>query len=92
VEIGHLTDAPPGARACPWGSRGCRETMVSMNSLVQSARDGYPDNRDSLLFKRMTPGEVSHRDIYDAANAGDRFARAVVDDHARWLGIGIANT
>ncbi len=91
-EIGHMTVDPTGARACTCGGRGCLETMASMNSLVQAARDGYAGNRKSLLFKRLTPGEVSHRDIYDAANAGDKFAKAIVDDHARWLGIGIANT
>lgn len=91
-EIGHMTVDPTGARACTCGGRGCLETMASMNSLVAGARGGYSGNRRSLLFQKMKPGEISYIDVYDAANAGDAFARDVVEEQARWLAIGIANT
>lgn len=91
-EIGHMTVDPTGVRKCTCGGRGCLETMASMNSMVVNARNGYVKNRESLLFKRMKPGEISYIDIYDAANAGDKFAQSVVDEQARWLAIGITNT
>ena len=91
-EIGHMTVDPTGERLCTCGGRGCLETMASVTSLVERARRGFAANRDSLLFGKMAPGEISYRDIYDTANAGDGFARSVVDEQVRWLAIGIANT
>ncbi|MCD8139391.1 MAG: ROK family protein [Planctomycetaceae bacterium] len=90
-EIGHMVVDPTGARTCYCGGKGCLETMASMASLVEAARSGYGANRKSLLFARLLPGELSYRDIYDIANAGDPFARRVVEEQARWLAIGIAN-
>lgn len=90
-EIGHMVVDPSGARLCTCGGRGCLETMASMASLVESARAGYAKNRDSMLFARMSPGELSYREIYDIANAGDAFARKAVEEQARWLAIGIVN-
>lgn len=90
-EIGHLTVDPTGKRKCTCGNRGCLETMASMNSLINNALEGAKKNSGSLLAKKIAGGSISHRDIYDIANAGDDFARSVVEEQARWLAIAIGS-
>lgn len=90
-EIGHMTVDSTGQRTCTCGAKGCLEIMASMNALVDSARAGYADHKQSLLFANRAPDEISYRDVYDSANAGDRLAQKAVADQARWLAIAIAN-
>ncbi|MCC8115728.1 MAG: ROK family protein, partial [Planctomycetes bacterium] len=90
-EIGHMIVDPTGSCVCHCGARGCLETVACVATLVRGAKDGFADHRDSLLFSRMQPGEVSFIDVYDVANAGDEFAQSLVDAQARWLAIGIVN-
>lgn len=90
-EIGHMTVDPSGSRTCTCGAKGCLEVMASMDSLVDAARKGFAANKKSLLFKGKSPGDISHRDVYDCANAGDRLAQKAVGEQVRWLAIGIAN-
>ncbi len=90
-EIGHMVVDPAGTRVCHCGARGCLETVACVASLVRGAKEGFSEHRDSLLFSRMQPGEVSYIDIYDIANAGDEFAQSLVDVQARWLAIGVVN-
>lgn len=90
-EIGHMVVDASGALPCTCGGRGCLQTVACMKKLEEDARRGFDKNRASLLFLRRPPAEVSHIEIYAAANAGDPFARELVDEQARWLGIGIVN-
>lgn len=88
-EIGHITVEAASEHLCTCGARGCLEALVSMTVLEKAARAGYRDNRKSLIFSRTPPDNVSYITIYNAANAGDPFARQLVEDQAGWLAMGI---
>lgn len=90
-EIGHMLVDVAGNKRCTCGGYGCLETVACVQSLVEAARAGYPTHKDSRLFKRRTPDEVSFSTVYEMANSGDRFAKQLVENQARWLAMGILN-
>jgi len=92
AELGHLKVQRDG-RPCGCGSRGCLEQYGSVTGMVMTAVEGLKEGRESVLreqcggdFERIT-GKM----IGDAAQAGDAFARWVIEDTAIWIGLGIAS-
>lgn len=84
-EIGHMTVDPHSDRVCSCGARGCLETLTHMSYLEELARNGYEQNKKSLVFA----SDPSYSAVYQAANAGDAFACSIVDVQAGWLAVGI---
>ena len=78
AEIGHMTitEAPV---PCACGGLGCWEAMASGTALGQRATES------GVL------GSVTARDVARLAEAGDAFARRLLSEEARWLGVGFAN-
>lgn len=92
AEIGHMI-VQPGGPACPCGAHGCFEQMVSGTTIGRVASERIGEAPDSLVLERAggdraaITGEIVGR----AALEGDAFAREIVADAGRWLGIGIAS-
>ena len=74
-EVGHMVVDPSGT-VCRCGSRGCWETVVGRDAIVQ----GVSEN-----------DEAGIADVVAAARAGDARARASLAEFGRWLGIGLRN-
>jgi glucokinase len=78
-ELGHTTvdpDGPDCPGSCP--NRGCLEALCSGTALEREAT--------------ARAGErVKGKQVVEAARGGDAGAQELLDDLARWLGIGIAN-
>lgn len=91
-EFGHQTIVPDGP-LCPCGCPGHLEALVSGTSLARIARErlragavsSIPDFADGDIAK------VNAEAIAEAARGGDRLARELFDDLARYLAIGVAN-
>ena len=81
-EIGHMMIDPRG-RPCNCGRRGCWETLVGSHAVVRAYLDAIGDTQH---IPAPTFDSVVH-----AAEQGDPAAGAVLNEAARWLGIGIAN-
>ncbi|GLW91569.1 ROK family protein [Actinokineospora globicatena] len=75
-ELGHLRVVPDG-RPCPCGKRGCWERYCSGTALAATAKD-------------LGAGDLTGRQVADAARRGDPTALAAVREVARWLGEGLA--
>jgi glucokinase len=91
-EIGH-TQAVPDGLPCPCGARGCLERYVSGSGFQQRFRDALAAGTTSAL-KARTRGEVARLTaavLYEAAQAGDAFAREVWDDAVHHLRVALAN-
>lgn len=88
-EIGHIAVDPAGGVLCACGAKGCLEAIASMTALENAARSGYQRNRKSAVFSRTAPADVTYKIIYNAANAGDAFARTLVSNQAGWLAMGV---
>jgi glucokinase len=92
-ECGHiLVDPSPTARLCVWGGgRGQLEAYASASAVVGRTRDRLTEGAESSLSGLLGGGdsELTARKVYDAARQGDELALEIVDETARWLGIGI---
>lgn len=92
-EIGHINVEPHHGFACTCGNTGCLETVASATGIVRVARqlaESYEG--DSLIKLKIDNGDsVSSKDIFEAAQAGDKFADTVVEKVSFYLGLAAAN-
>jgi glucokinase len=91
-EVGHTQVVPDGL-PCPCGARGCLERYVSGSGFQQRFREALAAGRATVL-KDRTAGAVERLTaafVYEAAQAGDSFAREVWSDAVRYLTIALAN-
>lgn len=77
AEIGHICVEPTEAETCGCGNRGCLEQYCSATGI-------------SRLAKRAGLGDITAKDVFDRAAAGDADALAVADLACDYLGRGIA--
>lgn len=90
AEIGHMTITNEGER-CFCGAIGCFEAVASGTALGQRASARTKPFDGSTLRALSANGDVSGRNVVDAARQGDALAKELLDDEARWLGIGFTN-
>ncbi|MDO4330209.1 MAG: ROK family protein [Lachnospiraceae bacterium] len=91
-EIGHMV-VERGGRPCTCGRRGCLEAYASATALVQSAREAAGQNPDSMLVT-LCGGDLSKlngKAVFQAAEAKDPTAEAVMDTFIHYLAEGVAN-
>lgn len=91
-EFGHTTVDIGGPR-CNCGNYGCLEALSSENAIVKAVVKDLKAGRMSLVrelcdgnLEKVTPDHV-----YRAADRGDELSLSVLQEAARYLGIGIAN-
>jgi predicted NBD/HSP70 family sugar kinase len=81
-EFGHMTVDPAG-RACACGSRGCLETLVGLEALLEGA------GLDAAANTAGSGEPVA--ELAGRARMGDERALAALREAGRWLGLGIAS-
>lgn len=93
-ECGHIiVDSSDSAQLCVWGGgRGQLEAYASASGVVQRTRQCLNDGATSALSGHLGVGnsELTAKLVYEAAADGDELALKIIDETARWLGIGIA--
>lgn len=85
-EWGHTTLVPDG-RACRCGNVGCIEAYVGAPGIIQTMREIAPHS--PMLHAPNQTAIIEA--LATAAEQGDAAACAVIDQTARYLGIGMAN-
>jgi glucokinase len=90
AEIGHMTITGEGDR-CFCGAVGCFEAVASGTALGRRATRLTKPGDGSLIRRLSGDGDVSARDVVEAARAGDVSALELIDAEAKWLGIGFTN-
>ncbi len=88
-EFGHTTIQYNGP-VCRCGRRGCVETFIGADAIVNNARSKLKSNQSSLLNK-INLNKLTPKSISDAANKGDKVAIEVFKEVGTYLGIGLAN-
>lgn len=91
-ELGHMVIVA-GGKQCTCGRKGCWEAYASARGLIEAAQEAARKDPASLLFK-MVNGDLSKitaKTPFDAAEAGDAVAAAVVDEYLEYLAVGIGN-
>ncbi len=92
-EIGHTIVRWDGP-LCTCGKRGCLESLCSGPSIARRARESVEQGRDTdgLLSRRLEEtGNITSKDVFEAARAGEPCGRRIVSETANYLGIGIGN-
>ena len=90
-ELGHIISRR-GGRLCGCGRRGCLETYCSATGVVRSALE-FLDASPSVpsTLRNIPGGDMTSKDVYDAAKAGDPIAQSVFEFTGRVLGESLAD-
>lgn len=90
-ELGHVTIRRNG-RACGCGRNGCLETYASATGVARTAREFLEARKDEpSLLRDMPMEDITSKDVYDAAIAGDKLAKDVFDFTGKVLGEALAD-
>jgi glucokinase len=92
-ECGHIVVNPsPAAELCVWGGgRGQLEAYASASAVVGRTRARLTEGAESSLGGLLggVDSELTAKKVYQAATTGDSLALEIVDETAKWLGIGV---
>ena len=88
-EFGHLVvDPAHDARLCVWGGgRGQLEAYASASAVARRAQERLEAGGGGWL--RQINGEITALDVHHAALADDPLALEIIDEAAKWLGVGV---
>jgi glucokinase-like ROK family protein len=85
-DIGHICVDPEGP-VCSCGNRGCLEAMAAAPAIAlkaeRCAREGLSPNLSGVLEGR---GEISAKDVGEAASVGDYHALEIIRESGRLVG------
>lgn len=87
-ELGHVISVRDG-RLCGCGRQGCLETYTSATGIVRTVHEFLEQRTDDSLLRSKT--EISAKDIYEAACAGDLLALEIFDFTGKILGQTLAD-
>lgn len=95
AELGHTVIVSRG-RQCSCGRRGCFEAYSSATALINSTVEKIEELKllgieSKLITEEEAEGRVTGRTAFNAAKAGDSYAKEVVDDYIYYLADGITN-
>lgn len=90
AEIGHIVNGAEG-RICTCGRKDCLETYASATALIQDALKAAKENPDGKLWELCgrTEAGMNAKIVFDAADAGDAQAQAIIDHYVQHLADGI---
>lgn len=87
-EIGHICVDDSETETCGCGNKGCLEQYTSATGVVRLAGRAMAASDKASVLREMP--EVTAKDVFDAAKAGDELAAEIVDTQARILGRALA--
>jgi glucokinase len=92
-EIGHITSIPKGGAPCNCGKTGCLETIASATGIVRITLEKLKkDSKSSILHERWNnSGNITAKDVFNAAKENDELALQIVDEVTYHLGLALAN-
>ncbi len=90
-ELGHCIVVRNG-RQCGCGNCGCLETYTSATGVARTAREFLEKraNEDSLL-RKIPAADITSKDVFDAAKAGDQMAKDIFAFTGEILGQSLAD-
>ncbi len=97
-ECGHIiVDSSPAAELCVWGGgKGQLEAYASASGVARRAAQRLAEGAASSLWapRGAAGGEagssaLTAKRVYEAAADGDSLALEIIDETARWLGVGV---
>lgn len=93
TELGHMILVHNGEQ-CSCGNRGCIETYASATALIRQTKNMMERHADSLMWKYSRESGVNGKTAFDAAKAGDKWAKCVIDKYISYVAssvVGLVN-
>ena len=90
-ELGHVIVKPSNGRMCGCGRTGCLETYCSATGVARTAREFLEIRTDPSRLRDLPIEEITSKDVYDAAIAGDKLAREIFQYMGEIMGRAFAN-
>uniref|UniRef100_UPI004056948E ROK family glucokinase n=1 Tax=Agathobacter sp. TaxID=2021311 RepID=UPI004056948E len=88
-EIGHITVNKDEIEACNCGQYGCLEQYGSATGIVRLAKRKLSKTSDETVLRKYD--NLTAKDVFDEAKAGDEVALELVDEVGEILGSAISN-
>lgn len=88
-EIGHITVSNDEIEACNCGQYGCLEQYASATGIVRVAKRKLAKTSEKTSLTKIT--NLTAKDIFDEAKAGDNVALGLVDEVCGILGATLSN-
>lgn len=88
-EIGHITVNNDEIEACNCGQYGCLEQYTSATGIVRVAKRKLDKTSDETSLRGIE--NLTAKDVFDEAKAGDKIALGLVDEVCQILGATLSN-
>ena len=90
-ELGHVIVKPTNGRMCGCGRTGCLETYCSATGVARTAREFLETRTDQSTLREIPIDEITSKNVYDAAVAGDKLAKEIFKYTGDIMGAAFAN-
>ena len=85
-ELGHVIVKRNNGRLCGCGRTGCLEAYCSATGVARTAREFLEIRTDESSLRELPIEDITSKDVFDAANAGDQLAKDVFEYTGKILG------
>ncbi|MGL4293212.1 MAG: ROK family protein [Bacteroidales bacterium] len=90
-ELGHVIVRRQNGRTCGCGRSGCLETYASATGVARTAREFLEIRKEPSLLRQIPVNEITSKDVYEAAVAGDKMAQEIFQFTGHILGEAFAD-
>lgn len=90
-ELGHVIVKRNNGRLCGCGRTGCLEAYCSATGVARTAREFLEVRTEPSLLRNIPVEEITSKDVYDAAIAGDKLAKDIFEYTGTILGEAFAD-
>ncbi len=90
-ELGHVIMKRNNGLLCGCGRTGCLEAYCSATGVARTAREFLEIRKEPSLLRNIPISDITSKDVYDAAVAGDQLAKEVFDYTGEILGEALAD-
>ena len=90
-ELGHLVMKRNNGRMCGCGRTGCLEAYCSATGVARTAREFLEIRQEPSVLRNIDIEDITSKDVYDAAMAGDKIAKDIFEYTGRILGEAFAD-
>ncbi len=90
-ELGHVILKRNNGRVCGCGRTGCLEAYCSATGVARTAREFLEVRTEPSLLRNLEIEDITSKDVYDAAMAGDKLAKDIFNYTGEILGEAFAD-
>lgn len=90
-ELGHVVVKRSNGRTCGCGRTGCLEAYCSATGVARTAREFLEIRTEPSTLRDLDISQITSKDVYDAAIAGDKLAKDIFEYTGTILGEAMAD-